>query len=65
MTAMPAGENGMNQDITQAPLQVVSLGVDLFADALAEQGVDVVRVDWRPPAAIAEAAYDLLPLLED
>lgn len=54
-----------NQDITDAPLRVVALGVDMFADALAEQGVALVRVDWRPPAEIAETAYDLLPLLED
>lgn len=55
----------MTQDITRFPLRVVALGVDMFADSLAEQGVTVVRIDWRPPAAEAEAAYDLLPLLED
>ena len=55
----------MSQDITQVPLRVVSLGVEMFADALAEQDVDVFRVDWRPPAPAAEVAYDLLPLLED
>jgi hypothetical protein len=31
-------------------LSVVSVGAPLFADTLAEQGVDVARVDWRPPA---------------
>jgi hypothetical protein len=31
-------------------LRVISAGVDLFADALADQGVTVDRVDWRPPA---------------
>lgn len=55
----------MNQDITRAPLQVVALGVDMFADSLAEQGIPVIRVDWRPPAEEAERAYDLLPMLED
>ena len=55
----------MNDDITRTSLRVVSLGVDMFADSLAEQGVDVVKVDWRPPAEVAESAYDLLPLLED
>lgn len=54
-----------SQDITSSPLTVVALGVDMFADALAEQGVTVIRVDWRPPAEEAERAYDLLPLLED
>src|SRR5215217_1440796 len=28
---------------------VVSVGVDLLADALADQAADVRRVDWRPP----------------
>lgn len=55
----------MNQDVTQNPLRVVALGVEMFADALADQGVDVIRVDWRPPADAAERAYDLLPRLED
>jgi len=58
-------EFSMTQDITQAPLQVVALGVDMFADSLVEQGIPVTRVDWRPPVEEAEVAYDLLPLLED
>jgi hypothetical protein len=53
------------RDLTTAPLNVITLGVDMFADALAEQGVPLVRVDWRPPMAVAEKAFDLLPLLED
>jgi hypothetical protein len=28
---------------------VVNVGVDLFADTLAAQAVEVARVDWRPP----------------
>ena len=31
------------------PTQVVGVGADLFADAVAAQAVDVSRVDWRPP----------------
>ncbi len=33
---------------------IASIGTDLFADALAEQGVAVTRIDWRPPAADLE-----------
>ncbi len=33
-----------------AELRALSVGVDLFADALGTQGVPVTRVDWRPPA---------------
>ena len=31
------------------PSHVTSAGADLFADAVAEQAVEVARVDWRPP----------------
>jgi hypothetical protein len=54
-----------HQDITRSALTVVCLGVDMFADSVEEQGIKVIRVDWRPPLEDAEAAYDLLPLLED
>jgi len=36
--------------------QVVAAGVDLFADALAAQAVDVTRVAWQPPPAGTEGA---------
>jgi hypothetical protein len=35
-------------DLSVEP-RVVTAGVDLFADALAAQAVDVTPVDWRPP----------------
>ena len=39
-----------------AELRVVNAGVDLFADALGGRGIEVSRVDWRPPASDAVAA---------
>jgi Protein of unknown function (DUF1116) len=41
-------------------LHVVSAGAPLFADALEQQGVEVERVEWRPPA---EGDVDLAGLL--
>ena len=35
----------------KAPLQVVNLGLQSFADSLQAQGVPVVQVDWQPPRA--------------
>ncbi|MBD8868609.1 YlbE family protein [Nocardioides donggukensis] len=35
--------------MTHTPTQVVSAGVDLFADAVAAQAVPVSRVAWQPP----------------
>jgi hypothetical protein len=40
-----------------AELRVVSAGVDLFADALGARGVEVGRVDWRPPASDTAALW--------
>ena len=39
-----------------AELRVVNVGVDLFAAALTARGVEVSRVDWRPPATDTLAA---------
>ncbi len=36
-------------DLLDPPDRVICAGVDLLADALREQGVDVVEVDFRPP----------------
>jgi hypothetical protein len=41
-------------------LRMVSVGAPLFADTLSNQGVGVVRVDWRPPA---EGDLDLAGML--
>ena len=38
-------------DLLGRPVEVASLGIDLLADAVEQQGVPVERVDWRPPAA--------------
>ncbi len=50
------------QDITrkQAPISVVNVGADIFADALEAQGVTVTRVAWRPPAGDGHALQRLL-----
>lgn len=38
------------------PIAAANLGVDLFADELARQGVTVERLDWRPPQEGTEDA---------
>jgi hypothetical protein len=37
------------------PANIVNVGADLFADAIADQAVGVTRVDWRPPMDGTEA----------
>ena len=41
-------------------LQVINVGSDFFADALAAQGVPVTRVDWQPAAGECDAALSVL-----
>ncbi len=48
---------------TESPSGVVSVGADLFADAVAGQAVPVSRVDWRPP--MEGTAADLATVATD
>ena len=45
------------------PLVVVNLGLSMFAKSLEEQGVDVIQVDWQPPAGGDKEMMDLLDKL--
>jgi hypothetical protein len=45
------------------PLIVINLGLDKFAESLQEQGVEALRVDWRPPAGGDQEMIDLLDQL--
>jgi hypothetical protein len=45
------------------PLLVINLGVDKFAQNLEDQGVEVTRVDWRPPAGGDQEMIELLDQL--
>src|SRR5579859_1351862 len=47
-------------DLFMAPLRVVAVGADLFADALAGQGVPITRVSWQPSAGESDAALSVL-----
>lgn len=42
-------------------LKVVNIGISTFADDLRSQGVEVVHVDWKPPAG---GDIEMLRLLE-
>ncbi len=42
------------------PLIVINIGVDKFAKNLEDQDVEVLHVDWRPPAGGDQEMIDLL-----
>ncbi len=46
-------------------LKVINIGIDTFADDLERQGVQVVKVDWRPPAGGDIEILKLLDKLEE
>lgn len=46
-----------------APLSVVNVGLDAFADPLEAAGIPVVRVDYTPPARGDEALVAILDAL--
>jgi len=50
-------------ELLEEPLKVVNIGLEVFAIELAEQGVDVVQVDWSPPAGGDPKLADLLSKL--
>ncbi len=38
------------KDLLNEPLKVVNIGLEKFTSDLNEQAVEVVQVDWAPPA---------------
>ena len=50
-------------DLLNEPLSVVNIGLEGFAGELATQQVDVIQVDWVPPAGGDPKLADLLAKL--
>jgi len=42
------------------PMVAVNLGLKSFAESLEEQGVEVVHVQWTPPAGGEQEMIDIL-----
>ena len=54
---------GLN--LLEAPIRVVNIGLQKFADDLVGQDVEVVQVDWVPPARGNIRLANLLSRLMD
>ncbi len=50
-------------NLLNEPLSVVNIGLEGFAGELATQQVDVIQVDWVPPAGGDPKLADLLAKL--
>jgi len=51
------------EELLHTPLIVINLGLKRFAEDLEKQGVEVVQVDWTPPAGGDKEMLDLLDQL--
>jgi hypothetical protein len=58
---MDEKKSNKDKTILTEKLKVVNIGISTFADDLRSQGVDVVHVDWKPPAG---GDVEMLKLLE-
>lgn len=50
-------------ELLQGPIIVINLGLQKFAESLEAQKVEVVQVDWVPPAGGDKEMLDLLERL--
>jgi hypothetical protein len=50
-------------DLFQEAIVAINVGVQDFGNALEQQGIQVVYVDWSPPAGGDQAMIDLLDQL--
>ena len=50
-------------DLLHEPLSVVNIGLEMFSGELMEQQVNVIQVDWAPPAGGDPRLADLLAKL--
>ena len=47
-------------NLLSGPVIAINLGLKLFGASLERQGVEVVQVDWAPPAGGDQEMMDLL-----
>ena len=47
-------------ELLSGPLVVINVGLPGFAESLEVQDVEVVQVDWKPPAGGDQEMIDLL-----
>jgi hypothetical protein len=55
--------SGELEVLLQTPLVVIAVGLRDFAESLKQQDVEVVQVDWTPPAGGDKEMADLLDKL--
>jgi len=51
-------------ELITKPLKIINIGIGSFLESLKNQGVEVVHVDWRPPAGGDAKLMDILDKLD-
>ena len=51
------------EDLLSKPIIVINVGLSQFARSFEEQKIEVVQVDWTPPAGGDQEMIDLLDQL--
>jgi len=51
-------------ELITKPMRVINIGIDSFLESLKIQGVEVIHVDWRPPAEGDSKLMEILDKLE-
>lgn len=62
---MKRSKKSPTPEIFGQPLKVVNLGLSMFADNLHANSIEVVHVDWRPPAGGDARLANILAALDD
>ncbi len=52
-------------DLFDKKLKVINIGLESFARNMQNEGVEVVQLEWTPPAGGDEEMASLLDMLED
>ena len=47
------------------PLRAINIGIEVFAENLQAEGIQVVHLDWRPPSGGDTRLAAMLAALED
>jgi len=57
-------EKKIGRDLISRPIKAINIGLDSFVESLKAQNIEVIHVDWQPPAGGDDKALDLLDKLE-
>jgi len=52
--------NNQAQDLLLNDLKIINIGLRKFAEELEDQGIQMVQIDWTPPAGGDQELIDLL-----